>query len=111
MTEEESRPARNDSPEQSVLHDWVAAEDGVCEAYSDWFHVNWMPLTVRIRFAQVVADPRTSPDKATWVLDERVALTLPWATVKSLNDMFTKLVTAYEKTNGEITVPTIPSLE
>jgi hypothetical protein len=109
MTADESKPESNPA-EQSTLHEWVAAEDGVCEAYSDWFHVNWMPLTVRVRFAQVVADPRTSPDKATWVLDERVALTMPWVTVKSLNEMFTKLITAYEKTNGEIVVPTIPSL-
>jgi hypothetical protein len=110
MTEEESKPESR-SAEQSTIHEWVAAEDGVCEAYSDWFHINWMPLTVRIRFAQIVADPRISPDKATWVLDERVALTLPWVTVKSLNEMFTKLITTYEKTNGEIIVPTIPSLE
>src|SRR5260370_38325386 len=110
MTEEKSKPESR-SAEQSTLQEWVAAQDGVCEASSDWFHLNWMPITVRIRFAQIVADPRTSPDKGTWVLDERVALTLPWVTVKSLNEMFTKLITAYEKTNGEIIVPTIPSLE
>jgi hypothetical protein len=91
--------------------DWTTPEEGVCEAYSDWFHVNWMPLTVRVRFGQIVADPGKPPDKATWVIDERVALTIPWTTAKSLAEMLGELVAAYEKTNGEITIATIPSLE
>jgi hypothetical protein len=107
MSQEEPKP---DAAAASSIN-WTAPDEGVCEAYTDWFHVNWMPLTVRIRFGQFVADPGNPPDKATWVIDERAALTIPWATAKSLAEMLGKLIAAYEKTNGEITIPTIPSLE
>jgi hypothetical protein len=96
MSEEESK---------ATSYDWVTPKDGVHEAYSDWFHVNWLPLAVRIRFAQVVADPRISPGKGNWVMEERAAVTLPWATVKALSDMLAKLVKSYEEENGEISFP------
>jgi hypothetical protein len=109
MTGDESKSQATE--EQSQPADWVIPDEGVCEAYADWYHVNWLPLTVRIRFAQIVADPRTAPDKASsWVLDERVALTMPWFTVKTLSNMLSNLVAAYEKKNGEIVVPNMPDL-
>jgi hypothetical protein len=106
MTEE---PNANITETPGIV--WTTSEGGVCEAFSDWFHVNWLPLTVRIRFGQIVTDPNKPPDKALWVIDERAALTMPWATVKSLNELLTKLVVAYEKTNGAIAVPTVPTVE
>jgi hypothetical protein len=105
MSEEESKPQN-----QSTMPEWITSEGGVHQVYADYFYANWMPLTVRLRFAQVVPDPRTSPDKSTWVLDERLALTLPWSTTKSLAEFLTGLVTAYENKNGPIVVPEIPAL-
>jgi hypothetical protein len=101
------------SEETSKLRSWIHPNDsgGIYHAYADWYYVNWMPLTVRIRFAQIVPDPRVSPEAATWVLDERATMTLPWATAKGLAEMLTRIVVAYEKQNGEIIVPDIPSVE
>jgi hypothetical protein len=112
MSQHESKsPTEPTNTEQPQLQEWVTPEDGVHEVYADWYHVNWLPLNVRIRFAQIIADPRTSPAKgSSWVLEERVALTMPWLAVKTLAEMLTKIVNAYEKENGEMLVPKIPDL-
>jgi len=98
MTEESD--ATNDQ-----VPEWVIPEDGICDEYSDWTHVNWLPLKVRIRFAQIKADPRKSPLDAAWVVEERTAITMPWQAAKTLGEVLTKIVAAYEKTNGPIVVP------
>jgi hypothetical protein len=92
---------------------WVIPEDGVPEVYSDWYYVNWLPLTVRIRFGQIVANPKVSPGHkdSAWVIAERMALTMPWHAIKQLAIMLTSLVEKYEKENGELTLPNIPALE
>jgi hypothetical protein len=107
MSDKESNAAENNdiNDETQPGPAWIIPEDGICDAYSDWTHVNWLPLNVRIRFAQIKSDPRTSPAKGTWVVEECAAVTMPWQTVKTLNDLLTKIVTAYEKANGPIMVP------
>ena len=93
---------------ETAAPEWLRSEDGVAEIYADYFYVNWMPVSVRLRFAQVVPGHQTPAPN--WVLDERLGLTLPWPTVKSLAEFLTNLVAAYERDNGEITIPKIPSL-
>jgi hypothetical protein len=111
MSEKESTQSSPEEQEQQNKVDWVIPDEGVRDAYCDWYHLNWLPLNVRVRFGQIVADPRVSPQDARWVINEQAAITMPWATAKSVNEMLTRLIVAYEKQNGEITVPTIPSLE
>jgi hypothetical protein len=91
--------------------EWVIPEDGICEEYSDWTHINWLPINVRIRFAQIKADPRKSPLNSTWVVEERAAITMPWQTVKTLSEFLAKIVTAYEKANGPIVIPEQANIE
>jgi hypothetical protein len=112
MSEEEAKsPTESASTGQPQSAEWVTPEGGVFDTYADWYHVNWLPLNVRIRFAQIIADPRTSPNKvSSWVLEERAALTLPWLAVKTLSQMLTNLVNAYEKENGELIIPKMPNL-
>jgi hypothetical protein len=111
MSEEETKsPTESGSEEKPNSAKWVKASSGVNEIYADYFHVNWMPVSVRIRLGQVIADPAPRPDKATWAVEERAALTMPWATLKAITEMFVTLVQAYEKDNGTIIVPKIPEL-
>ena len=110
MSEESKSPTESASTGQSQAQ-WVRPEKGVFDTYVDWYHVNWLPLNVRIRFAHIIADPRTSPDQgSSWVLEERVAVTMPWIAVKTLSKLLADIVSAYEKENGELIVPKIPSL-
>ena len=103
MSDEESKPKDETTPAAPL--EWIA-KDRICETYADWYFVNWMPLTVRIRFAQFVAVANKTP----WVLDERAAITMPYATAKALCDTLTLIIQAYEKENGAIKVPDIPTL-
>lgn len=106
MSAEESKP---ETPTTSQSVEWVIPEGGASEFYSDWYHINWLPLNVRIRFGQIVADKRVGPSKGEgWTIDERAALTMPWATVKGLTEYLSKLVAAYENKNGEIKIPAMP---
>jgi hypothetical protein len=110
MSEEESKSPTETAAPVEQLPEWITPEDGPFEVYADWYHVNWLPYTVRIRFAQVIPDPRKSPAEAsTWALDERMALTMPWYAVKTLSAMLNRLIKAYETENGEIVVPKIPN--
>ena len=114
MSEEESKvPTEEQKPSVTPFPDWVIPEEDVPEVYADWYYVNWLPLTVRMRFGQIVADPRLSPGHkdSSWVIKEGMALTLPWHTVKALAAMLTNLVQEYEKENGELTIPKIPKIE
>jgi hypothetical protein len=106
---EEAKP-QPETTAASEAPKWITSEDGVYEAYADWYHINWMPLTVRIRFAQVISDPAKSPGEGRWLLEERVALTMPYATAKAMAEFLTSIVQAYEKENGEVIVPKIPTL-
>lgn len=90
--------------------EWVIPKQGIPEIYSDYFHANWLGLAVRVRLGQIVADPTKPPHESTFVVAERAALTMPWATVKAFNEFLTKLVAAFEKTNGEITIPKLPDV-
>jgi hypothetical protein len=105
MSEEKPKP---ETPTSDQAVEWIVPEDGAPEVYSDWYHVNWLPLNVRIRLGQIVADNRKPPGEGKWAIDERVVLTMPWVTTKGLAEFLTKLVAAYEKKNGEIVIPTSP---
>lgn len=110
MNQEESEAKTDSQTTETPSAEWVIPPDGISEAYIDWYHVNWMPLTIRIRLGQVIPNPKLAPERATWAVGERAAVTMPWATAKALAEFITKLVKAYEKENGEIIVPKLPSL-
>jgi hypothetical protein len=103
MSDEESKPQGETTT--SSAFEWIA-KDRVCEVYADWYHVNWMPLTVRMRFAQFIS----VSNKISWVLDERAAITMPYSTAKALCETLTSIITAYEKENGPIVIPNIPTV-
>lgn len=115
MSEEQSTPQTEKSQlnDQPPFTNWVIPEGGAPEVYADWHYVNWLPLTIRIRFGQVVADPRVAPGAkdSSWMIAERMALTMPWHAAKGLAGMLTNLVNQYEKENGELIIPNIPTME
>jgi hypothetical protein len=114
MSEEQSKPQAEGSQlnDEPPLTNWIIPEGGPPEVFADWYYVNWLPLTVRIRFGQIVANPTLPPGsaKSSWVIDERIALTMPWHSIKQLSIMLTSIVAAYEKENGEVTIPKIPNV-
>ena len=111
MSQEESKPQTESVPSaQPQSPVWERPVGGVPEVYSDYFHTNWMPVTVRIRLGQVIHDPKLPQDMSIWMIGECVELTMPWATVKALAETLSNLVQGYEKENGPIVIPKIPSL-
>ncbi len=109
MSDEESKPpSEKPTSEEAVPFDWITPEEGVCEVYSNYLHLNWTLFDVRIRFGQVVADPRRPPHLASWVIDEGAAITMPWAHAKFLRDTLNTAIQRYENLNGEITLPKMP---
>jgi|SRR6266446_3506323 len=88
---------------------WIEPEDGICDVYSNFVHLNWTLYDVRIRFGQIVAHPEQPPEKAVWAINEWAAVTIPWGQAKALRDMLNETIQKYEAINGEITVPTLPT--
>ena len=88
---------------------WVMPEDGMCDVYSNFLHLNWTLYDVRIRFGQIIPHPEQQPDAAVWAINEQAAVTVPWGQAKLLRDMLNDAVQKYETANGEITVPKLPT--
>jgi hypothetical protein len=110
MSQDEQKPkAEASNPADIPDFEWIAPEDGVYEAYSNIVHVNWSPFDVRIRFGQLIADPRTSPQKAKWVVDERAAITMAWNEAKYLRDLLHGIVKDYEAKNAKLVTPILPT--
>lgn len=109
MSADESKPEIEKETE-SVGLDWSIPESGVPEIYADWYQVNWMTNTIRIRLAQIIPDPKRSPTVAQWKINERAAVTMPYYTAKYLRDTLSRIIEAYEKDNGTINAGIVPSV-
>jgi hypothetical protein len=88
---------------------WIESEEGVCEAYSNFIHMNWTLYDVRIKFGQIIPHPEQQPGAAVWAISDQAALTIPWGQAKVLRGMLDEAVSKYEALNGEITVPKLPT--
>jgi hypothetical protein len=84
--------------------DWVKAPDGIIEVYANTAHMTWSLDDVRVRFAQLVDSPKTpNPgDEFIAVAEERASVTFAWRNAVVFRDGLSKLIEAYEKTNGPI---------
>jgi hypothetical protein len=110
MSQEESKPKSDESTStEQTAWEWMVPEDGVYEAYSNFVYVNWTPLDVRIRFAQIIPEVGKPPQAGRWVIEESVAMTLAWGHAKFLRDTLNDVIQRYEKANGEIITPKMPT--
>lgn len=80
-------------------------EEGLYNAYANIVNLNWTLFDVRLRFGELIQV--TNPDAPTGagqigIVEERVAVTLPWHQVKLLRDNLDDLIKRYEKVNGEL---------
>lgn len=98
-----------EEPKKEMPIPWIATEEGILDVYSNFNHVNWSVFDVRIRFGQIIPDPSKPPETATWVIEERAAMTLAWGQAKGLRDMLSEAIRRYEDLNGEIQVPKLPA--
>jgi hypothetical protein len=109
-------PKTNESPDatqaataDSSLIEWIEPEDGVCEVYANVIHVNWTAYDVRLRLGQLIADPRTSPQHAKWVVQEHAAVTMAYGQAKYLRNLLHGIILDYEAKNGDLKLPTLPT--
>src|ERR1700685_3160184 len=95
-----------DQKEEQKKIDWVKSPDGVLEVYANMSHMVWSLDDVRIRLAQLIENPKTPNPGADFsiVAQERGAVTFTWRNAVVLRDQLSKLIEAYEKTNGPIKV-------
>ena len=105
MTDEISKPENQATP---LSVPWTKPEEGICEIYSNFYHLNWTVFDVRIRFGQIVPNPDDPPESAHVTVTEQAAITMPWGQIKALRDMLIDIVGRYEAVNGEIKVPKLP---
>jgi Protein of unknown function (DUF3467) len=108
MSEEKQESKSEATPQDAPDLEWLKSDE-VFEAYSNILHLNWSPHDVRIRFGQLIADPRTSPQHAKWVVNEYAAITLAWGEAKYLRDILHAVVKDYEAKNGKIVMPILPT--
>ena len=110
MSDEESKPKSQEAtPEAAPTIQWIPSPDGICEIYSNILYVNWTLWDLRFRLGHIVADPSKQPGGANWTIMERAAVTMPWGQAKYLRDLLNDCIQRYEKANGEITTPTMPT--
>jgi hypothetical protein len=93
----------------AVAIPWIRNPDVIMEAYSNVLYVNWSLHDVRIRFGQIIPHPTMPPENATWAVNEGADITIPWGQVKYLRDTLNDVIERYEKANGELKIPTMPT--
>ena len=82
---------------------------GICEVYANVIHINWTAYDVRLRLGQLIADPRTSPQNAKWVVEEQAAITMAYGEAKYLRNLLHGIILDYEAKNGELKMPVLPA--
>ncbi len=89
---------------QQTLPEWIPSALGIVETYSNLTVMQWSLDDVRIRFAQLVNDPkRPTPGPVFFAkAEERAAITLSWRNAKVLRDQLDRLIQSYEAANGAI---------
>lgn len=110
MSDDQQKAIHEDSaPHQSkTTTEWIRDEEGVYETYANFFFLNWTPLDVRIRFAQLIPDPRQTQAAAPSVANERAAITMSWGHARVLRNLLSDVLERYENLNGELVVPKMP---
>jgi hypothetical protein len=80
-------------------------EGGIFDAYSNVVNIDWTLYDVRLRFAELTQVP--NDEAPSWksqhiIVLERAAITIPWHQAKYLRDILHRVVSEYEKLNGEL---------
>jgi len=94
------------SPPQAKL---IPAPSGVKEVYVNFVAFSWTQYDVRVRLAQIIPNP-DEPPLPEFIAEERVAATITWPHAKALMMLLAELVKEYEKANGPIVFPKLPSV-
>lgn len=96
----------NDLPE-SPKYKWVPPRDGhpIPELYTNYIVTSWSMYDIRARIGQLVP---SGEGKGDFVVEERAALTLTWQHAKAVAGLLAKLVSDYERANGEIPILKLP---
>jgi hypothetical protein len=100
MSEESTVP-------ETPKYKWVPPRDGrpIPELYTNYIVTSWSMYDIRARIGQLVP---CGEGKSDFVVEERAALTLTWQYAKAVAGLLAKLVSEYEKTNGEIPALKLP---
>jgi hypothetical protein len=91
----------------------VEPEGGRADVYSNIVNLNWTAADVRIRFMELLqasSDSEKTIAAQRAILMERAAVTMAWHQAKVLRDLLHTAVSKYEELNGEMRIPTLPSL-
>jgi len=100
--EQREEPTKNDKPSGSDIlkkFDWEQSRYPIPEIYSNYLQSSWSLTDVRLLFGQL--KPQFG-DSKNFLVEERGAVTLPWAQAKHLAATLSALVRKYEEANGEI---------
>jgi hypothetical protein len=83
---------------------WIISPNGICEVYANLMHITWSLDDVRIRLAQIVANPSTPTPGPSFIgaAEERAAITVSWRTAKLMRDNLSRAIEHFEKLNGAI---------
>jgi hypothetical protein len=99
---EETKQPESQPP---TIYKWVKMKGETPDIYSNFLQVSWTLHDVRFVLGQLVP---SDPISREFVVDERGTVTVTWAQVKNLRDIFASLIKKYEETNGEIKPVTLP---
>jgi len=93
--------------EKNMNIKWVKSPEGVFETYANQTHLNWSLDDVRLRFAEIGEGGENDTGPGSNVVPvnyEKAAITLSWRNAKMLQAQLAKVISNYEKANGEIKI-------
>jgi hypothetical protein len=89
---------------------WVKPVEGPVNLYANFVEVFYTPVDVSVAAGRII--PKFAPINPTQPLEveEQGTVTMSWWSAKILRDQLTQLIASYEKANGEIKPPVLPSM-
>jgi hypothetical protein len=76
--------------------------------YSNYVHLGWTLDDVRITFGAIGADGVNSGSHQA---EEQGSVTMTWRAARTLRDLLTRVLAAYEEKNGEIPTPLLAEIK
>ena len=86
----------------------IDSRNGVYSTHANNINTLWTPHDVRFIFGELVRiseDPKTQD--RTFIIEDRVAVTMAWSEVKFFAATLNDIVVKFEQKNGQIKIPEV----
>jgi hypothetical protein len=88
---------------------WVKPDGGPVKLYSNFVGVSWTMVDLSVGAGRIIPKFAVIDPNQPMEVEEQGTVTMSWWSAKFLRDQLTQVIESYEKANGEIKPPNLPT--